>query len=274
MTDREAEFRSFEHSGWERVAGLYDGTWAALTRQFHPAVLDGAGVVAGTSLLDVACGPGYVAAEAALRGAGAVGLDFSRRMLSVAARRHPALPLVEGDSEHLPFPTGCFDAVTISFGLLHMADAHSVLVESRRVLKNGGRIAFSVWARPSRSPGRRIIFSAIERHAIKEVGLPEGPPFFLLSTLTECRRSLGEAGFDKASVRFDTRRAEWVVPTAEYLFEAERDAGVRTAGLLAAQPADRLERIRKAVTRGVKKYAVADGFAIPMTAHVVSAVAS
>ena len=274
MTADPSEFRRFEHAGWERVAGLYDQTWAALTRKFHPPILDSADVGPGTSVLDVACGPGYVAAEAKRRGADAVGLDFSRCMLSEAGRLHPQLALIEGDSESLPFPAARFDAVTISFGLLHMAEPERALAESRRVLRPGGRVVFSVWARPSESPGRQIVFSAIQEHAIADVGLPEGPPFFLLSTEDECRRSLAGAGFDKAAVRFGTHRAEWMVPTADYLFEAERDAGVRTAGLLAAQPADRLERIRDAVAAGVRKHASGKGFSIPMTAHVVSAVAS
>src|SRR4030095_12182452 len=113
MTDHASAFRRFEHAGWERVAGLYDGTWDALTRQFHPAILEGVHAGPGRSVLDIACGPGYLAAEAALRGATAVGLDFSRRMLMAAARLHPNVPLIEGDSQQLPFPSECFDAVTI-----------------------------------------------------------------------------------------------------------------------------------------------------------------
>src|SRR5262245_33004158 len=274
MTDRTSEFRRFEHAGWERVAGLYDGTWAALTRQFHPKILDGAKVERGTETLDVACGPGYLAAEAKRRGAEAVGLDFSRGMLAVAVRLHPGLALIEGDSERLPFPSGTFDAVTIGFGLLHMGDPQHALAECRRVLRRGGRLAFSVWAPPPESPGRQIVFSAIEQYAIKDVGLPAGPPFFLLSTAEECHRSLAEAGFDGDSISFDTHRAAWLVPTAEYLFEAERDAGVRTAGVLAAQPPERLEKIRQAVIAGVQQHATDTGFSIPMTARIVSAVAA
>ena len=274
MTDHASEFRRFEHAGWERVAALYDKTWAALTRKFHPPILDDGHVIQGTRLLDVACGPGYLAAEATRRGAASIGLDFSRSMLSAAASLHPGLALIEGDSERLPFTSSRFDAVTIGFGLLHMSDPQRALAESRRVLRPGGRVAFSVWARPSESPGRQIVFSAIEQHGIKDVGLPQGPPFFLLSTPDDCRRSLSDAGFDEDTIRFGTHRAAWLVPTAEYLFEAERDAGVRTAGVLAAQPAERLERIRDAVIAGVREHASAGGFSIPMTAHVVSAVAA
>jgi len=65
--------------------------------------------------------------------------------------------------------------------------------------------------------------------------------------------------------------AEWNVPTSQYLFEAERDAGVRTTGLLARQASDRLEAILGAIEAGVRRYAKGDWFAIPMAAHIVVA---
>jgi hypothetical protein len=70
---------------------------------------------------------------------------------------------------------------------------------------------------------------------------------------------------------FETRSVEWNVPTPRYLFEAERDAGVRTDGLLARQTSDRLDAIMRAIEAGVRRYAKGDRFAIPMAAHVIVA---
>jgi hypothetical protein len=69
---------------------------------------------------------------------------------------------------------------------------------------------------------------------------------------------------------YDTRSVEWYLPTAGYFFEVERDAGVRTAGLLARQSPDRLNAIRIAVEGGVKRYARGNEFVLPMTAHVIA----
>jgi hypothetical protein len=63
---------------------------------------------------------------------------------------------------------------------------------------------------------------------------------------------------------------EWPLPTVGYFFGAERDAGVRTAGLLARQSPDRLNTIRIAVEEGVKRYARGNEFVLPMTAHVIA----
>jgi hypothetical protein len=80
---------------------------------------------------------------------------------------------------------------------------------------------------------------------------------------------LEESGFDGDSMTYQTRTVEWHLPTASYFFEAERDAGVRTAGLLARQSSERLSTIRKAIEDGVSRYARGNEFVIPMAAHIV-----
>jgi len=62
---------------------------------------------------------------------------------------------------------------------------------------------------------------------------------------------------------------EWHLPNASYLFEVERDAGVRTTGLLTRQSPEALNAIRIAVEEGVRRYAKGNEFVIPMAAHVV-----
>src|SRR5579863_8559069 len=90
-------FRTFEQSGWQRAAGGYGDAFGGLTIQTIPALLRAAGVQPGTRLLDVASGPGYVAAAAEQAGAAAVGVDFSLEMVGLASRLYPGLRFREGD---------------------------------------------------------------------------------------------------------------------------------------------------------------------------------
>ena len=106
-------------------------------------------------------------------------------------------------------------------------------------------------------------------HGDLHVGLPEGPPRYLYGERDECRKVLEQSGFDGDSMSDEIRTVEWHLPTASYFFEAERDAGVRTAGLLARQSPERLDAIRIAVEEGVRRYASGNDFVIPMAAHVV-----
>src|SRR6476659_5647930 len=102
-------FTEFEHRGWERVADKYDSTWSSSTRQFIPPLLDAADVGEGTKLLDVGCGPGYVSAAAAERGARPTGIDFSAEMVGIAKRMFPAIEFREGYAQQLGFAEGTFD---------------------------------------------------------------------------------------------------------------------------------------------------------------------
>jgi SAM-dependent methyltransferase len=281
------DFRQLEHTGWERAASEYESRWTDLTSHFIDPLLRSVGVAdkaaawvaagaipgaaPGLRLLDVACGPGYVAVAALARGVVPIGIDFSARMVARARERHPAIEFLEGDAERLSFEASSFDAVVTNFGIPHLARPENAFAEARRVLRPGGRFGFTVWGAPEQNPLSKIVGDAIEAHADLTVDLPEEPARFPLCEPEECRRALKGAGFDPRSVTFDTVRAAWRVPTAAFLFEAEQKGGVRTAALLARQPADRLAAIRKAIEASVRTLAVPGGFAIPAIAHVVAA---
>src|ERR1700745_3200399 len=117
----EDPFSRFEHEGWERVAHKYDSVWSSLTRQFIPHLISAAQVLPGISVLDVACGPGYVSAAAKALDAVPTGIDFSGSMVAIAKKMFPRLSFVHGDAHDLPFEEGSFDRVLVNFGLLHIA---------------------------------------------------------------------------------------------------------------------------------------------------------
>ena len=263
-------FTKFEHEGWERVADKYDATWSSSTRQFIPPLLDAANVSGEVSLLDIGCGPGYVSAAAAERGAVPIGLDFSGEMIAIAKEKSPRIEFRQGDAQKLPFPNASFDRVVANFALLHLAKPERAMAEAARVLKPGGRFAFTTWAKIAENPFVRLVDDAIQAHANVEVDLPPGPPFYLFENEKEFRKALERAGFDGASMTFKTHRIEWDVPNARFIFEAELKAGVRTAGLLARQTPQALQRVQAAIEKSVQPYAKGDGFAIPKAAYIVA----
>ena len=107
--------RAFEHAGWQRAAAHYAATFAQATRGFIDDLLEAARIGAGMRVLDLACGPGFVSAAVAERGAQPVGLDFSSAMVGLARADHPGIRFEEGDAEALPFADGSFDAVVSKF---------------------------------------------------------------------------------------------------------------------------------------------------------------
>ena len=263
-------FTQFEHQGWSRVADKYDSVWSSSTRQFIPPLLDAAAVSLGVSILDVGCGPGYVSAAAAERGAKPIGLDFSREMIAIAQKMFPQIEFKEGDAQDLSFADASFDRVLANFALLHLVDPKRGCAEAFRVLKPVGKFGFTVWAPPSESPYAKIIDDAVQAHADVDVDLPEGPPHYLFAGREEFRQALERAGFEGDSMIFKLHTIEWNVPSARFVFDAERNAGVRTAGLLARQTPEALRAIQSAIEQAVQPYAKGNGFAIPKAAYVVA----
>jgi SAM-dependent methyltransferase len=264
------DFTRFEHVGWERVADKYDSVWSSLTRQFIPHLISAAKVSPGMWVLDVACGPGYVSAAARELGAVPTGIDFSEKMIAIAKKMFPNISFLQGDAQDLAFGNASFDRVLVNFGLLHVSQPESACMDACRVLKTGGRFGFSVWAGPDKNPGAKMVNDAIEAHGDLNVGLPEGPPHYLYGEEDECRKVLEQSGFDGSSLIYETCSVEWHLPTASYFFEAERDAGVRTAGLLARQSPEKLHAIRVSIENQMQRYATGNEFVLPMTAHVVT----
>jgi ubiquinone/menaquinone biosynthesis C-methylase UbiE len=264
------DFTRFEHVGWERAAHKYDSVWSSLTRQFIPHLISAAEASPGMWVLDVACGPGYVSAAVKRLGAVPTGIDFSKKMIAIAKTMFPDISFLQGDAEELPFGDATFDRVLVNFGLLDVSQPEMACAEACRVLKSKGRFGFSVWAGPDKNPGAKMVNDAIEEHGDLNVGLPEGPPHYLYGEMEECRRVLEQSGFDGNSMSYETRTVEWYLPTASYFFEAERDAGVRTAGLLARQSPDKLHAIRVSIENQMQRYATGNEFVLPMTAQVVT----
>jgi SAM-dependent methyltransferase len=268
MTDAEA-FRSFEHDGWQRAAEHYVDAFGAVTPQAAGPLLDAVATGSATRLLDVATGPGFVAAAAAARGADVVGLDFSSAMIAAAARRHPGIDFREGDAEALPFDPERFDAVVMNFGLLHLARPEAAIAEAYRVLRPGGRYAFTIWAGPDQAVGFGIVLQAIEKFGRLDVDLPEGPPFFRFSSGDECRNALEGARFVAVSAR--TIPLTWTLTSADGIYEGLSRGGVRTAAILRLQTPDALAAIRAAIRESAERYRSDDQFVLPMSAVLAAA---
>jgi SAM-dependent methyltransferase len=262
------KFRSFEHAGWQAIPAGYHDAFGHLTTQAIEPLLDAVRLKKGMSFLDIASGPGYVAAAAAKRGATVLGVDFSAAMVDHAKQLNVGVEFREGDAEKLPVGNNLFDGAAMNFGILHLGQPELALIEAHRILRGGGRFAFSVWAKPEETIGFGIVLRAVELHGEPRVELPEGPPFFRYSDPDECTRGLLVAGFESPAV---TKVAQvWRLPAGDGLFNAMKDSTVRTAGLLRAQKPTVLNKIRDEIRAALAKYTKGEIVELAMPAWIAS----
>jgi SAM-dependent methyltransferase len=254
--------RAFEHAGWQRSAAGYGDSFAHATAPFIRPLLEAAEFFPGQHVLDVACGPGQLAAAAAGRGAVAHGVDFSAAMVDVARNMHPEIVVTEGEAEDLPYPDSVFHAAVSSFGIHHVPRPQVALAECRRVLKPGARVAFTVWATPDENIAWSLVFDAVARHGNRSA--TDAPPSGALNRPGQCLRALEATDFIDCSA--ELVRAEWLLPSANGLVAALSAGTVRMAALIAAQEPSALPAIINHIAGQAERFRRNGHLAIPIAA--------
>ena len=262
-------FNAFEAAGWEERAEGYDRFFGAITSQMVEPLLDATSIGAGTRVLDVATGPGYVAAQASERGALAIGVDVAEAMVALARRSHPGIDFRTADVHALPFEDASFDAVVGNFVILHLGLPERAVSEFVRVLAPGGRLGLTAWDLPDRARVIGVFLDAVaEAEAKPPEDIPVGPDFFRFSVDEEFDGLLREQGLENRLVR--TISFTHRVSSPDALWEDLLAGTVRTSALILRQPQDLRRRIREAFDRRVEEYQRPDGLELPVSVKLAA----
>jgi len=264
-------FNEFERRGWaENSSEAYDRVFGPITRRVVDELLDAAGVGSQTRMLDLATGPGYVAAAARARGARVLGVDRSPQMLDRARQAYPEIDFQAGDAEELSLADASFDAVVANFCLLHVGRPEKMLSEITRVLVPQARTALTVWGPPDRARLFGIVPESLRAAgATTPAEIPEGPNFFRFSSDEAFSQLLSSAGLCEVAVR--TIEFRHHIPDVAHLWNGMLHGAVRTRALLALQSATARERIHKEFARLLELYRAGGGFDVPVCIKLASA---
>ena len=253
------------------AAGAYEDLFVeALFRGWAPVVCDAAAIGPGHAVLDVACGTGVLAREAAARvgpSSRVAGLDAGSGMIAVARRISPAIDFRVGDAASLTWPGASFDAVVSQFGLMFFADRERAIREMWRVLRSGGRLAVAVWDRLENEPAYSVFVRVLDRIAGKPAGDALRSPFDL-GDVKMLAALFAAAGVRGAEVTTPSCRA--VFPSVRAMVEADLRGWLPLAGVPLDEPT--IARVVTESETALAPWVLADGrIAFDAAAHVVAA---
>jgi SAM-dependent methyltransferase len=264
-------FRNFERTTHDKLAESYYDAFSAVTNGAIEPLLKAAHVGNGTRLLDVATGPGTLAAKAAECGARVIGIDIAPAMIELAHTLHPHLDFREGSAEELPLDSSSFDAVISSFGVGHFSRPERVLAEFARVLVPKGRVALSWWDGFGKNRINGIFFEAISELGISAPGaLPAGPAVDRFSDPNEFAVILRAAGFEVVGI--DYISFSHSLKSVDEFWDLALGSFVRVSTLIEAQNADVQQRIRAKVEQIAQQYESANGLQIPIAFRVIAGI--
>lgn len=200
----------------------------------------------GELVLDLACGPGNLAAELVAAGARVVGADIADGMVRVAARHVPGARFARLDMEGLGLRDGAFDGVVCGHGYQFVSDLGRAFGEAHRVLRSGGRLVATVPAGVTSRRLAALVVATADRCLNPPPDVAGAVDRRQLADPEALRAAALVAGFARAEVERVPTVARW--ESAErFAALAARwwDSAVRAEGL----PPDRLERYRDQLTR-------------------------
>lgn len=259
-------FSDFEKAAHGRMANSYYKWFCPVSVEAIEPLLDAAQVGNGSNVLDVATGPGELAARASRRGATTVGVDISPQMVDLARRLHPGVEFRAGGAEALPVGSGEFDAVVCAFGLGHFFDPEAALREMVRALRTGGIVAIAWWQELSRNRINGIFFDAIRKLQVPTSALPPGPPIDRYSDPAKLEELLTSSGLE--NVRVASLTSTYNVTDVNDLWTLALGSFARVSTILLAQDEAGQKSIRAAVEQEAAPYRIAGHLEIPIAFYV------
>lgn len=239
-------------------------------QEWTARVAGAARIGAGDRVLDVACGTGVLAREAARRSGQrgfVAAIDPDAGMLAVARRGAAGIRWCRADASHLPFPTGAFDVVVSQFGLMYFDDRIGGVAEMFRVLQSGGRLAVAVWGSLDATPAYAALHALLDRIAGQEAADALRVPF-ALGDPDDLGEIFARAGIPGAAIASPVGTGRF--PDARAMVDAEIRGWLPLVGITIDEA--RIVQLIEEAVDALQPFTAADGAIVfDAPAHIVTA---
>ena len=260
-------------AGWEREREERERVAASVTdwlvRELGPKL--------GDTVLELAAGQGDVGFEVAPvlgENGRLISSDFSPAMAEIARRRSADLGLTNVehcilDAEQIELADDSVDGVLCRWGYMLMPDPAAALGETRRVLRSGGRLAFSVWSSSTLNPWISVAARVLMTHGHMPPPEPGEPGMFVLGDEDLLHRLVEKAGF--TNVRTEDVAVHSNYPSVdEYVRRSSERGGMFSRAWTEASE-DEQERMKEELGEAFAPFASDGGYELPGVAICVVA---
>jgi SAM-dependent methyltransferase len=254
------EYREKSLQNWDEFSGNWADEHEFLhdsTKGVADALVAGLYPQPGQTILELAAGTGDVGFAVAKRlgnDGKLIQTDFAPGMVEQEKRlaAEAGLSNIEHrvlDAEKMDLEDSSVDGVVVRYGYMLMADPAAALAETRRVLRDGGRLSFAVWTAPERN-----LWAFIPGFALVEAGHldppdPEAPGIFALADPERVRGMVTAAGFADPEIKEVTVDWDYTEPAVHW--EKTMKLAAPIADAVNSLTDDERERIRELVAERV-----------------------
>ena len=274
------EYRETSRKTWNELAPAWDERREEIGAPVAPVrdwLVEHLAPREGETVLDIACGSGEMSelVSPLVGNSGhVICTDFAPQMVAAARRRGEELGLAnveyrEMDAEQMDLEDASVDGAMCRFGYMLMSDRVAALRETRRVLRDGGRLVFAVWAEPMRNPWALVPGSVLMERGVMPPPDPDGPGIFALGDRGKIEASLADAGLT-ATVLEDVEIQNHMADRDE-LWNRIRATMGPLAAAIAQQPEDEQQAIRSAIEERAEAFRDGDGYHLPGAVYAVLA---
>ncbi len=268
-------------AGWEEAAAGWvrrQESVRALGAPVSRWMLGAVSLRPGERVVELAAGlgdTGMLAAELVAPTGGVIISDQADSMLEGARARASELGLSNVEfqvlgAEWIDLPLASVDAVLCRWGYMLLADPLAALIETRRVLRPGGRLALAVWDSIEHNPWALLPRLELLERGLADVPAPGAPGPFALGDPGRVRALLEQAGFtgiDVNALAIEHRHTSF-----EAFWETTLDISRAFHDTVLARPAAEIAEIRSGLASRLAPYEASDGaLAIPARTLVASA---
>src|ERR671912_720735 len=225
----------------------------------------------GDTVLELAAGLGDTGLRAA-RSVGRTGrviiTDFAPEMDAAARRRAEEIGVENAEfrtlnAEQMDLETNSVDGVLCRWGYMLMIDPAAAFAETRRVLRPGGRLAFSVWAARERNPALSLVGGVLESQGHIPPPDPEAPSAFAMADPEHIRELVVGAGFAEPEIEKVTFRWPFAEKDAYWHYVTETAASA--SPVLRALSYEVQKAVREQVHELARPYQSDEGYDFPAT---------